>query len=728
MAAMDIRKVMPIVVLIPLAVACDGVGPVVVETPLIDAEHGALVLTEGRDLSNPRSVEQNRLRRGWRFFRRIGQRPLLQPEGTASVIELTHLKRRDRSIIIEPVDHPPDSTVSATAGDHHLGTFSLAPRVEIPLSDDLPTGRATVTLSFSNPGQTLVNRLAVMPALAAGAVAVDPGGFSQVGWSAVEITRRISGGGRLATEFIPPKHPQPAQTFILTLERRLGEPVEVFRWPGSPPEKANKIQLIDIDLGPDPGFICFRFLAHGQGPAARWQHPRLIESTLSADPQATPPPPDPPRLVILYVMDALRADHVGRDGLTPVLDRLASEGIRFENHFAVAPNTPPSTRALFSGLTMLDDRQLPHPGRTRLAESFRAAGYRTASVTGNPHLGPELDLAAGFEIVTLLPLEEDHRPTASPAVNDNAEVLHREALRLIRALPPGERGFLYLHTMNPHNPYTPPPEIEAVVAPPGPSTIDGRTRTLVAVRDQDRLIDEDDRRRLRQLYAAGIAYNDRELGRFMKALSDLIDPSEVLLIATSDHGEELFEHGGVLHGHTLYDELLRIPLTLHWPGRVAPGLVSSPTTTLDVHASLVALAGGSAESSTGSSLWPQILDSGDSAAMHELVFAAAPGIGSATMVRSAHRKLVLAPRKGKDRGQGKGLGRSRDLEYVFDLEADTGETTNLAGWDDLEINWMRTRLAGWMAAQHALQPEPGAMNMSEETKAQLEALGYVVER
>jgi arylsulfatase A-like enzyme len=718
---------MPIAVLIPLAVACGAVGPVVVETPLIGAEHGAVVLTEGRDLSNPRSVEQNRLLRGWRFVRRIGRRPLLQPEGTASVVELTHLEQRVRSLIVETVDDPPDSTVSVTAGDHHLGTFSLAPRVEIPLPNDLPVGRATVTLSFSDPGRTSVNRLAVTPVHASGTVAVDPGGFSQMGWSAVEITRRLSGGGRLAAEFIPPNLPQPGQTFILTMERRPGEPVEVFKWPGPPAETVDEPQLIDVDLGPEPGFVRFRFIARGQGPAARWQHSRLIEPTSPADPPLATAHLDPPRLIILYVMDALRADHVGRNGLTPVLDRLAAEGVRFENHFAVAPNTPPSTRALFSGLTMLDDRQLPHPGPTRLAESFRDAGYRTASVTGNPHLGPELDLAAGFEIVKLLPLEEDHHPDASPTVNDNAEVLHREALRLIRALPPGERGFLYLHTMNPHNPYTPPPEIEAAVAPPGGSTIDGRTRTLVAVRDQDRLIDEDDRRRLRQLYAAGVAYNDRELGRFMDSLNDLIDPREVLLIATSDHGEELFEHGGVLHGHTLYDELVRIPLVIHWPGSVRPHTISAPTTTLDVHATLLELAAGTTAPSTGRSLWPELTAAAETMPVDRLVFAAAPGLEGATMVRSARRKLILAPRNGVRRGQGFGLGRTGDLEYVFDLEADPGEQANLAGTANLEVAWLRTRLLGWIRVQQSLQPSPGQQTMSSTTRDQLEALGYVVD-
>jgi arylsulfatase A-like enzyme len=487
---------------------------------------------------------------------------------------------------------------------------------------------------------------------------------------------------------------------------------------------------LEVPIGGGTDLVRIRLSAEGVGPPGRWHNARIIHRgpvrAVAEDVEI----PAPPRLVVLYVMDALRADHVGRRGdrdpLTPVLDGLAAGGVRFENHFAVAPNTAPSTRALFSGLCMLDDRRLADPGPIRLAEVFRSAGYHTASFTGNPNLGPALDLAAGFDTVELLRVPEDHHPHHPPTVNRSAELLHRAALSWLDELGAGDRGFLYVHTLNPHNPYTPPPEIEVRLAPPERSHIDGRTRTLVAIRDREREVSTGDMDRIRELYAAGVAYNDRELGRFLDNVSRRFAPGEVLVIVTSDHGEELFEHGGVLHGYTLYDEMLRIPLIVSWPDLVGPGRVVTPTTTLDLHASLIGLLGRSLDTSTGRSLWPEILGAGGRDIGRRLIFAAAPGLDGAVMARSSEWKLIHAPRDGIGRGQGHGRGRSRDLEYVFNLRSDPVEHRNLAGVDNLEVAWLRTRLAGWLEIQRSLQPEPDDREMDTATSEQLEALGYVV--
>jgi len=280
--------------------------------------------------------------------------------------------------------------------------------------------------------------------------------------------------------------------------------------------------------------------------------------------------------------------------------------------------------------------------------------------------------------------------------------------------------------MNPHNPYTPPRELADRLAPPGASTIDGRTRTLVAIRDLQRSVQSEDIDRLRKLYAAGVAYNDRELGILLDEINRRFDPEQVFVAITSDHGEELFEHGGVLHGYSLYDEMLRIPLILRWPGNINTGTIRTLTNTLDLHASMVELAAGKASDSTGSSLWPLIAGTNTPDSQPPLTFAAAPGLALAIMARSDRWKLIRSPRDGPDRGQGKGRGRSWDVEYVFNLENDPDEQYNIAGTDQLELAWLRTRLMAWIEIQRSLQPSPGDQVMDDETKDQLEALGYVV--
>jgi arylsulfatase A-like enzyme len=649
------------------------------------------------------------------------------------VVEFVNVKNRPRTLEIRAsVDDPNTrARVRVRWGDHEIGEFEITEGAAIPLPADLPLGRIAITLEFSPPDGITIERISVAPCLAPGEVRISSDGIEQSGWSVVEVVRRVQPGARLVAGFEPPQEAESRQRFLITVDRGGGDHRKVFSWRGGEPSTSSGPEPIDAPLGDEPGPVRIRLISSGRGQPARWIEPQIIEDRAPAVPEGSAAIAPPPRLVVLYVMDALRGDHVGRivDGaqLTPHLDHLADEGVSFANHFSVAPNTPPSTRALFSGLCMLDDRQLPSPGPTRLAEVFREAGYRTVSITGNPHLSETLDLGTGFESVEMLQVREDHHPNHSPTINNSAEVLHETALRWIDTLGPDERGFLYVHSMNPHNPYTPRREFADRFAPAGASTIDGRTRTLVAVRDQERDVTPDDVDRLRNLYAAGVAYNDGELGVLLDEIDRRYDPKQVLVALTSDHGEELFEHNGVLHGFSLYDEMLRIPLILQWPGHVPPGTIDALTNTLDLHASLVELAGGSCVDSTESSLWPLVNGLGAPDPKEEITFAAAPGLAGAVMARSSQWKLIHVPRNGLDRGMGKGRGRSWDAEYIFDLVNDPGELHNLAGSDELGVAWLRTRLIAWLATQRALQPVPGDQVMDDETKGQLEALGYIVE-
>ena len=776
------------------AILLTGCGSKVEATrPLVDSQHAADVLVERHVLSNARSFDQNRLLRGWRYVRGSGG-PRLTPVGSESVVELINLKPRPREMQISvPVSRPDfRPRVHARLGTRDLGDFVISNgSVTIPLPADLPLGRVAVTLEFTETEGPDIEEISVTPCLAPGEVEIDDDRITQSGWSLVEVSSHVLPGSRFIIDFHPPKQAEPRQRFAITVDRDSGDPQEIFSWEPGGSAGTSKPRSVTASLGDEAGFVRIRLIAEGRGPAGSWIEPQIIEGELPSQPPINPTFGEPPRLVVLYVMDALRSDHVGHltrrshqlsatagdarhpagfshlrvldvpsstpprpsdrkptwarrltglatkpgeirglgvnEHLTPILDGIASEGATFTNHFAVAPNTPPSTRALFSGLCMLDDRQLPSPGPTRLAEVFREAGYRTVSITGNPHLSAKLDLGTGFESVELLRVREDHNPKHPPTVNNSAEILHEAALRWIDNLGPGERGFMYIHSMNPHNPYTPPRELADRLAPPGASTIDGRTRTLVAIRDLQRDVESEDMDRLRKLYAAGVAYNDRELGILLDEINRRFDPEQVLIAITSDHGEELFEHDGVLHGYSLYDEMLRIPLILRWPGNIETGTIGSLTNTLDLHASMVELAVGDVSDSTGSSLWPLIAGTNTPDSQPRLTFAAAPGLAGATMARSDRWKLIRSPRDGPDRGQGKGRGRSWDVEYVFDLINDPEERHNLAGTDELERAWLRTRLMAWIEAQRALQPSPGNQVMDDETKDQLEALGYVVD-
>jgi len=701
--------------------------------PLVDSFHAADVLVERNVVSDPHSVDRNRLLRGWRYLRQTGGLRLV-PIGSESVVEFVNVQNRPRNLEIQTaVDDPSTQTrVRIRWKDRELGEFEVTEGATIPLPADLPIGRIALTLEFSPPDGIAIERISIAPCVAPGEVRISSDGIEQSGWSVVEVVRRVQPGARMVVGFEPPPKTESRQRFSIMVDRERGDPREVFSWRTGEESELAGSEMVEAALGDEAGFVRIRLIGEGRGRPARWIEPRVIERQAPMAPADSLSIGPPPRLVVLYVMDALRADHVRHNGEgehpTPNIDQLATEGVAFARHFAVAPNTPPSTRALFSGLCMLDDRQLPSPGPMRLAEVFLEAGYRTVSIAGNPHLSENLDLGSGFESVEMLRVPEDHHPDHPPTVNNSAEIVHEAALGWIDQLAPDERGFLYIHSMNPHNPYTPPREFADRFGPADASTIDGRTRTLVAVRDRKRDVSPEDIDRLRHLYAASVAYNDHELGGLLEQIDQRYDPDQVLFALTSDHGEELFEHDGVLHGYSLYDEMLRIPLILRWPGRLGAGRVDALTNTRDLHDSMVELAGGSADDFTGSSLWSLIGDHGAQDAAPSITFAAAPGLSGAVMARSHRWKLIQAPRNGPDRGMGKGRGRSWDVEYVFDLVNDPDEQHNLAGTDELEVAWLRNRLAAWVETQKVLQPTPGDQAMDDETRDQLEALGYIVEQ
>jgi arylsulfatase A-like enzyme len=221
-----------------------------------------------------------------------------------------------------------------------------------------------------------------------------------------------------------------------------------------------------------------------------------------------------------------------------------------------------------------------------------------------------------------------------------------------------------------------------------------------------------------------VAYNDDRLEALVGELERRFDAGELLLIVTSDHGEEFFEHGGVLHGHTLYDEMLHIPLVFWWPTVLEHRRVNALTGTLDVHATLMKLVDGRLPFSSegGESLWGMMLGSG--AEGRRLRFAFATGGRRVHMARSDAWKLILAPNQRLEWGMGHGRGESGDAEYAFSLLDDPQEGHNLAGSSALELAWLRSRLLAWVATWNARQKEIVRTEVDQDTQRRLEALGY----
>jgi arylsulfatase A-like enzyme len=298
-----------------------------------------------------------------------------------------------------------------------------------------------------------------------------------------------------------------------------------------------------------------------------------------------------PRLVVLISIDTLRADHLGLYGYerqtSPNLDRLALESTVFDEAMSSSPWTLPAHASLLTGLYpsrhgLTSHERYLDSSLSTLPQLFSKAGYRTAAVVNSHNLAPEFGLDRGFERYRYVEERVDRREP-STEITDQAMAWIRE-----------ERGkplFLFLHYYDVHSDYVSLPEYEESFLRPYTGIADGSTAQLAAHREGKIALSASDAPSLVDRYDAGILQMDTELGRFLDFLRDEGLLEETLLLVTSDHGEEFFEHGGVLHGQTQYQEVLRVPLLLKGPGIPAGPRVSNPVSLVDILPTLAARLG-----------------------------------------------------------------------------------------------------------------------------------------
>jgi arylsulfatase A-like enzyme len=711
--------------------------------PLLDGEQVPDVLTERRELAFPPALSGNRFLTGWFPWRDEARQLSLVPQGAAR-IEIVHLAAEPRTLVLDLHDAPqPGKRVRVRTAGREIGMFPLADPLEIPLPADLPVGRVPIDLLFDR-GSPGVVAAGLRPVLAAGGARVQGENLGQRGNSLVEMVFRLNGDETLVGSFLPPSAPEPDQSFELSLERPDGSRIRKFTWTPTFWNRLRGERHFALDLRRTEGFVKLRLRARGHGPAGEWRGlafvgregtPRHASGGVAeADPApaATVSPSEPPRLVIVYVMDALRADTVGAlggpAGVSPTYDRLAREGLLFRQHRSVAPNTIPSTKSFFTGRTFVSRggwSLLPEDGET-LAELFKKAGYHTGLFSGNVYVSSAYGTDRGFEHVASEILIDDYTGREKPPFNDNAARAHAAASAWLRTLPPGSKAFLYFHTIHPHNPYDPPEPFRSRFTQGIPSNIDGSTETLIDLKQARLPVPEADQKRLRGLYTGSFSYNDAELADFLADVAGWARPEETLVALTADHGEELFDHGGVLHGFTLYEEMMRIPLVLWAPGRLRPGAVETATDSLDLHATLIEMAGLQPATPSGGRSLLAIAGGAREQAGDYLHFAAASSLkGGIYSAQSDRWKVIWAPRTGISWGVGSALGRSADPEYLFDLQQDPGEKTNRAGLGDIEAAWLRSRLLAWIEKNRQPEDEAkAAAPVDPETLNRLRALGY----
>jgi arylsulfatase A-like enzyme/Tfp pilus assembly protein PilF len=397
--------------------------------------------------------------------------------------------------------------------------------------------------------------------------------------------------------------------------------------------------------------------------------------------------------VLLVTLDTTRADRLGAYGYakarTPRLDRLAAEGVRFENAYSDVPVTLPAHASILTALYPFE-HGVRNNGNFYLAERYetlatvlRKGGYRTAAFVSSFILDRRYGLARGFETY-------DDRMEEEQSVATGLEAERRgdkTALPLVRWIETRAKAteahappfFVWLHLYDPHEPYAPPPTWRDLF-PTSP-------------------------------YDGEIAFADHVVGTVLDKLRDLGLLERTLVAVVGDHGESLGEHGEETHSMFLYEGAIRVPMILWRPGLLPGGrVVAFPVRALDLSPTILDFLGqGRLEAPHALSLRPAIEGRADPAppAVYAETYVPKLAMGGAALraLRDARYKLIDAPRA-----------------ELYDLQRDPRETQNRFADEPKIVQALRAEL------QRVTAGSPGAMNVrpvDNEALEKLEALGYL---
>jgi len=463
-----------------------------------------------------------------------------------------------------------------------------------------------------------------------------------------------------------------------------------------------------------------------------------------------------PKHVILVVIDALRADHLGCYGgryqtalgpisLTPKLDRIASRGTVFERCVAPSSWTMMSVPSILASrfpfvegdvfnLSFLPPRALT------LAQVLRSAGYSTHAILANPSLQIETSgkdtICRGFDTYEVQPADMvpnpflakglgpkkvyEHLPRAKPILTSGLE-------RLRRAHAAGKPAFIYVHLMETHEPYTAAPQFTRRLGPPPAGIPDFMTYHVIrywANCNKRTVIGKGDRplvERAHEVYRAATRTVDDDLDLLIDYLDGSDEGAETLLVVTSDHGEEFADHNWIGHAETLYDECLHVPFIM-WGAGIPRGLRrSNAVSSIDIAPTILRTLGlGAPRSMAGEAL--DLTDASTARIRPMISSVAKPPTGGLMTERVYSLMDPSGMKLIRHEFGGPNAGKPATTE-LYDRANDPQEKANLlsaqpqvAARLDQHLQVIRVRNRSGEAAR---------TNIDEKSMEQLKALGYI---
>jgi hypothetical protein len=446
--------------------------------------------------------------------------------------------------------------------------------------------------------------------------------------------------------------------------------------------------------------------------------------------------------VIIYLVDTLRADRLGAYGgpqlNSPEIDALALESVLFEQAYSPAPWTLPSVSSLITSTYTCEHglaiKKKLNPSLKTLAERLQRVGYFNGGAYNNLWVGPLAGLDRGYMQLWERTLAQQER---------KADV--SEFLEGVNDQP----FLMYLHTMEPHDTYLTPYRYFSAI---GHVSIDVREDYEALISNYNAARQEDwmagkpigatdntveqqqlfsallgMRGSIELLYNGAVRWADANLGDVIDVLKAQGIWDKAIFIFLSDHGEELGDHGSWLHGQSVYEELVRIPLLIHFPGGEYAGeRIEAPVSLVDVMPTIFDYIGRSdlCEGCRGSSLLPLIIGGSDDLSRSRMSIPAL----------RANRAFYYRPDKEsrgdlnivirQDRWKGIWNDELNSLE-LYDLDLDPAEQLNVSMQHPELANAMSEHASEWLAdcVAHASQPEEIG-DMDQQTQEKLRALGY----
>jgi arylsulfatase A-like enzyme len=429
--------------------------------------------------------------------------------------------------------------------------------------------------------------------------------------------------------------------------------------------------------------------------------------------------PSPGMNVILITIDTLRADHLSVYGYprqtSPALDALAREGVLFKNAYSQGSETNPSLSSLMTSYLPLETKVVRNnvvlpAGAETLAEILRSHQYRTGAIVSNFSLRRGSGFEQGFETY------DDHMDDRSQTKWEGTERLAPKttaaAINWLKAHS-RDKFFLWIHYMDPHYPYLPPPPYNTMfltpqLAPDRWVPFNNSGSGKGGIDSSAQLGNRHELQFYISQYDGEIRFFDQSLGDLLQALRAFQLMDNTLIVLVGDHGEGMGEHDYYFaHHEFVYEGLLRVPLLVRFPdGHQAGQIISNPVAAVDVLPTI---------------LETLAVEPPRTARGRHLLLPEPRSIFAMTAYRSEKMALIA---------EGKKLVETDEQTELYDLQKDPNEQNNLVTEEVTEEEFntvarLKQVLAGVMEEDRLGLGAPVYWNLDDASERKMKALGYV---